>query len=103
MEEKKEFALCDLCMKEVYYSKYYSTSMLIWHMKRHHKDVYKHHLEAKAEEKLAEEGKGDAQRYIKPFLITFPSFEQSLINWMISTYQTLHCCEEKSSGRCAFL
>jgi len=47
--------------KEVYYSKDYSTSMLIWHMKRHHKDIYKHHLESKAEEKLAKEGKGDAQ------------------------------------------
>jgi len=32
MEEKKEFAFCDLCMKEVYYSKYYSISMLICHM-----------------------------------------------------------------------
>jgi len=58
MEEKKEFAFCDLFMNEVYYSRDYSTSMLILHMKRHHKDVYKHHLEAKAEEKLSEEGKG---------------------------------------------
>jgi len=30
VEEKKEFAFCDLCMKEVYYSKDYSTSMLIY-------------------------------------------------------------------------
>ena len=104
MEEKKEFAFCDLCMKEVYYSKDYSTSMLIRPMKRHHKDVYKHDLEAKAEEKLAEEGKGDAQRSIWPLLITCPSFEQSLITWMISTYQPLCCCEKrKVSGRCAFL
>jgi len=43
----------------VYCSKDYSTSMLIRQMKRHHKDVYKHHLEAKAEEKPAVEGKGD--------------------------------------------
>jgi len=48
MEEKKEFAICDLCMKEVYYSKYNSTSMLIWHMKKQHKDEYKHHFEAKS-------------------------------------------------------
>ena len=96
MEEKKEFAFCDLCKKEVYYSKDYSTSMLIWHMKRHHNDIYKNHLEAKAEEKLAEEGKGDAKQSIKPFLITFPSFEQSVITWMISTYQPLRFCEEKS-------
>ena len=67
------------------YSKDYSTSMLIWHIKRHHKDVYKHHIEAKGEEK--EDGKGDSQRSIKPFLNTCPSFEHSLINWMISTYQ----------------
>jgi len=51
MEDKKGFAFCDLCMKEVYYSKDYSTSILIRHMKRHHKDEDKHHLEAKAEEK----------------------------------------------------
>jgi len=102
MEEKKEFAFCDLCMKEVYYSKDYSTSMLIWHIKRHHKDIYKHHLKSKAEEKLSEEGKGDAQGSIKPFLITCPSFEQSLITWMISTYQPLHCCEEKSFREMCF-
>ena len=96
MEEKIEFAFCDLCMKDVYYSKDYSTNVLIWLMKRHHKDMYKHHLEAKAEEKLAEEGRGDAQQSIKPFLITCPNFEQSPINWMNATYQPLHCCEEKS-------
>ena len=61
MEEKKEFAFCDLCMKEAYYSIDYSTSMFIQHMKRHHKDVYKHYLKAKVEEKLAEEGKVDAR------------------------------------------
>ena len=74
MEEKKEFAFCDLCMKDVYYSKDYSTSMLIRHMKRHLKDIYKHHVEAKVEEKLAAEGKGDAKRSINPFLITFQNF-----------------------------
>jgi len=82
-------------MKDVYYSKDYSTSLLIRHMKRHHKDMYKHHLEAKVEEKLAVEGKGDAQQSIMPFPITCPDFEQSLINWMIATYQPLYCCEEK--------
>ena len=46
---EKKFVFFDLCMKEVYYSNDYSTSMLIWKMKRHHKDVYKHHLKAKAE------------------------------------------------------
>jgi len=81
-------------MKDVYYSEEYSTSMLIYHMKRH-KDVHKHHLEAKVEEKLAVEGKGDSQRTIKPFLITCPNFEQSLINWMIATHQPLCCCEDK--------
>jgi len=49
-------------MKEVYYSKYYSTSMLIiWHMKKHLKDIYKHHLEAKMEEK-------NLQRRVKEML-----------------------------------
>jgi len=76
--------------------------MLIQHMKRHQKEVFKHHLEAKAEEKLAEEVKGDAQRFIKPFLITCPSFEQSLMTWMIPTYQPLHCCEEKSFREMCF-
>jgi len=94
MEEKKEFTFCDLCMKEVNYSKDYSTSILIWHMKRHHKDIYKHHLEAKVVEILAEVGKGNARRSIKPFL-TCPNFEQSLINWMIATHQPLHFCEVK--------
>jgi len=70
--------------------------MLIWHMKRHHRDLYKHHLESKAQEKLAVEGKRDYQRSIKPFLITFPNFEQSLVNCMIATYQPIHCYEEKS-------
>jgi len=103
MKEKKEFTLYDLSMKNVYYSKDYSTSMLIWIIKRHHKDLYKHHLEAKAEETLAVQGIGDVQQSIKPFLFNCPSFEQSLITWMISTYQPLCCCEEKSFREIAFL
>jgi len=70
-------------------------------MKRHHKDGYIHHLETKVGAKLAREGKGDAQRSIKPFLITCPNFEQSLNTWMIATYLPLCCCEEKASETCA--
>jgi len=72
--------------------------MFIWHMKRHHKDVYKHHIEAKVEEKLAVEGKGDARQSIKPFLITCPNFE----HWMIATYQPFRCCEEISFREMGF-
>jgi hypothetical protein len=45
-------------MDEVYYSKDYSSSMLVQHMKRHHKQVYKNHLEAEANAKLALGRKG---------------------------------------------
>jgi len=41
VEEKIEFAFCNLCMKDVYYSKDYSTNVHIWLMIRHHKDMYK--------------------------------------------------------------
>jgi len=70
-------------MKDFYYSKYYSTGIIIWHMNRHHKDTYKNHLEAKVDEKLAVEGKGEAQQFIKPFHITCPNIKQSLYDCYI--------------------
>ena len=62
MDGQKEFAFCKLCSKEGYYSMDYSTSILTQHMKRHHKQVYKQHLEDLAEAKLAMEGKVNAQK-----------------------------------------
>jgi hypothetical protein len=89
------FALCTICGFEVYYSKDYSTSMLVWHVRRHHKQVYKTHMEAKA--KLASENKASGcQKSMQPFLIHCPKFETCLINWMVATYQPLHCCEDQT-------
>jgi len=64
--------------------------------------MYKHHLETKVEAKLAVESKGDSQRSIKPFIITCPNFKQSLITWLITTYQPPHCCEEKNFREMCF-
>jgi len=102
MEEKKEFAFSNLCMNNVTSQKITAQicSSCTWRDTK--KVVYKHHLEAKAVEKLAVQGKGDAQRSIKLFLITCPRFEQSRINWMISTYQPLCCYEEKSFSEVCF-
>ena len=97
IEEKKEFALCKICGDEVYYSKYYSTSMLVRHVRRHHKQVFTNHLEAEADAKLASENKASGcQRSLKPFLINCPKFENCLITWMVATYQPLRCCEDQS-------
>jgi hypothetical protein len=57
IDGKKEFALCKICGDEVYYSRHYSTSMLVRHVRRHHKQVYTNHLEAEADAKLASENK----------------------------------------------
>jgi hypothetical protein len=84
MEEKKAFALCTICGVEVYYSKDYSTSMLVWHVRRHHKQVYNNHLEA------------EAQQSMQLFLMYCPKFETCLINWMVATYQPLCCCEDQT-------
>jgi len=97
MEEKKAFALCTICGVEVYYSKDYSTSMLIQHVRRHHKQVFKNHLEAEAEAKLASENKASGcQQLMQPFLIHCPKFVTCLINWIVATYQPLHCCEDQT-------
>jgi hypothetical protein len=75
MEEKNVFALCTICGVELYYSKDYSTSMLAWYVRRHHKQVYKNHLEAEAEAKLASENKASGcQQSIQTFCIHFPTF-----------------------------
>jgi hypothetical protein len=50
---RKGFTLCQICLNDVYYTKDYSTSMLVRHVRRHHKEVYKNHLEAKAYAKPA--------------------------------------------------
>jgi hypothetical protein len=98
MEIKKESALCILCNKEVYYSKNYSTGMLIHHVQRHHKQVYQQHLSSKAEEKIVSQSRQSigTKGTVKPFLINCPKFENCLIKWMIATYQPLRCCEEQS-------
>ena len=96
MDDRKEFAFCQLCRKEVYYSKDDSTSMLVLHLKRHHKQVYTNHLEAEADAKVELENKVGMQQSLKPFLINCPKFENCLINWMVATYQPLCCCEDQS-------
>jgi hypothetical protein len=97
MEEKKVFAFCTICGVEVHYSKDYITSMLVRHVRRHHKQVYKNHLEAEAQAKLASENKASGcQQSMQPFLMHCPKFETCLINWMVATYQPLHCCEDQT-------
>jgi hypothetical protein len=90
-ETKKEFALCLLCNKEVYYSKDYSTSMLSRHINRFHKPVYTQHLVAEADKKLAIPE--NAKVTMDSFIVNCPKFEQALMTWMIATYQPLRCCE----------
>jgi len=59
-----------MCGNEVYYSKHYSTRMLVRHVMRHHGKVHKNHLEAEA--KLASENKASGcQQYIQPFLVHY--------------------------------
>jgi len=47
MEDKKEFTFCDLCMKDFYYSKYYSTGIIIL------KPKWKKNLQWKVKERLS--------------------------------------------------
>ena len=80
LDMKKEFALCLVCDKEVYYSKNYSTSMLIRHVQRHHKQLYQEHLTSKAEEIIASEQRRNTQGFpsssLKPFLISCPKLKK---------------------------
>jgi hypothetical protein len=54
-EERKAFVLCQICGDEVYHSTDYSTSMLVKHLRRHHKHAYQNHQEAEPDSKLASE------------------------------------------------
>jgi hypothetical protein len=69
MEERKVFVLRQICGDEVYHSTDYSNSMLVWHLRRHHKQVYQTHQEAEADARL---------QAMKPFLINCPKFEKCL-------------------------
>jgi hypothetical protein len=50
---KLHYAFCILCNKEVFYSKHYSTSMLVRHIKTHHKGVYSDYLDSVADKKVS--------------------------------------------------
>jgi hypothetical protein len=71
MEENKAFMLCKICGDEVYYSKDYSTSMVVWHLGRHHKQVFRNRWEAEVGAKLASENKASyCQQSMYPFLFS---------------------------------
>jgi hypothetical protein len=92
LENNKMFAFCRLCQKEVYYSKYYSTGMLIRHVKNHHKGVYSQHLKSVADAVPRLEVDSKRQGCLESSLIPCLKFETCLVNWMIATYQQLRCC-----------
>jgi len=94
LDNNKMFAFCRLCQKEVYYSKCYSTGMLIRHVKNHHKGVYSQHLKSVADAVPRVEVDSKRQGCLESSLIPCPKFETCLVNWMIATYQPLRCCED---------
>jgi len=51
----------------MYYSKDYSTRMLIQHVRSNLKQVYNNHLEARADAKFGSENKANVQWSLQPF------------------------------------
>ncbi len=104
LENNKVFAFCRLFQKEVYYSKCYSTGMLIRHVKNHHKGVYSHHLKSVANTVPRLEVDLKRQGSLESSLIPCSKFETCLVNWMIATYQPLGCCKDPTFREmCLFL
>jgi len=79
--------ICTLCNKEVNYSSTKSTGALAQHGKRYHLSVWREHLCEKAEVSIST-GMGSTSTWsIESFVRYFPTFEKSLVQWMIATYQ----------------
>ncbi len=43
------------------------------------------------------------KRSIDAFVVSAPSFEQCVMNWVVEIYQPLRCVEDKTFMTCVFL
>jgi hypothetical protein len=76
--ENKTLAFCCLCHKEVFYSKCYSTGMLIHHVNVHHKAVSSQHLKSVADTVPRLELDSKRQGTVNPSLILSISLRPAL-------------------------
>ena len=87
--DKKEYSLCILCNKDIFYGGSRSTGMLERHIQQRHPQVHHDELSSRANDTI-EQG---AQRSMSSFLVQCPTFESCLLKFMIKTYQPLRLTE----------
>lgn len=105
-DDKKlqHFAHCQLCKRDINYTKTKSTGMLTRHLRSHHRKEYESMLEDEAVKQLNSSSLSSItmnsldkkQSSIQSFVKHTPSFEAKLLDWIIDTYQPLQACEHPS-------
>ena len=97
-KEHRHLAYCLLCMQDVNYTMTKSIGMLQCHLKR--KNWAEHDKDAveSAEKRLVDEVSttSSSQLCIRSFVTTCPSFEKSLVKWIVKTYQPILTCEQET-------
>jgi hypothetical protein len=81
--------LCLLCNKEVYYTFTQSTGMLERHVKRKHPKGFLEAIKSGMKKSSIEVKPVHSQRNMEDYVISFPTFAQCLVDWVIATYQPL--------------
>ncbi len=83
-------AYCLLCTKDINYGVTHSTSVLEKHVQRHHIEVYNGRMTKRASKrKCTETNLKSTQTSLSSYMANFQEYEDSLLNWIITTYQPL--------------
>jgi len=99
----KKNVFCTLCARNVNYGESRSTGMLERHVQRRHLKVYSDEtakavrkiLDAQADSTTFTSASTMTQSSLSGFVVPCPSFEESLLKWMIKTYQPLCAVEDE--------
>ena len=100
LEEPKFNALCTLCNQAIFYGRSFSTTNLSRHIERRHYNQYSNHLRElnKANKSTNSAGasifltQGSMDRYA----VACPEFEDRLLDWIVSDYQSLRVFESEA-------
>jgi hypothetical protein len=95
VKDSKTHALCLQCQKEIYYMKSWSTGMLERHTKRYNLRIFKEAFRL-GEKKLPAMEDSSSQITMDGFVQPCPTLQQCIVDWAVSTYQPLRCCEEET-------
>jgi len=105
LAEPKFNALCTLCNQAIFYGRSFSTTNLSRHIERRHYDQYSKHLRelTTANQSVSSLAKTNSacasifqtQGSMDRYAVACPEFEDRLLHWMVSEYQSLRIVESE--------